>query len=534
METTKILTEQDLEGLTRQEYVELLELTSPWETSEDTKFHLYKPTDTSVFFHSSAAKIRAFFGGNRSSKTYSQIIDIAAQFTGVEPKSLEGMIPKHRLDPSRRIRLCMNDYPNNFTKVIWPYIQQLVPQDYIVDYIKDSGRIKAITNIKGGFVEFMQYDQQVSKFAGSSRHQVSYDEEGPEDIYDENRMRLVDTDGEETHALTPLYGTLRHLYDGIYLERGREVEKDYEFVLNDSGKLIDAIPGEMRDVTLTGGDPNIHVFFACIFDNPIIAKDAAIRILSKFPKDEQIVRGKGHLMFRGGLVYKEYNDTTHLIDSGDWWWKGQYADNYTLYVAIDPHPRTPHAVLFIVVDKYGRKYVVEELFIDCTAKDLVAGVKVKSRGKPIHTIVIDPLAYTTDPATKTSLTFSLMEEGMVDPMPIPGSKKLDHGIQVVQGALTKEKRSSEDPGSPELYIMEHCQRFRYEITRYAWDDWRKDTQNVKGEKQSPIAKDNHMMENLYRLLLIPPKWESMRPARNHGRDVHAGSMAQGRCDVAGY
>ena len=516
-----------IESASREELVELLNLTEEWSSHQDTKFHVYEPTIIAEQFHASPAKTRFLAGGNRASKTFTHIIDYASQFIGEAPLSVAERVPKWRLDPTRRLRFCMGDYPNSFMKVIWPYIKQLIPELYIADVVKEGGRIKAITNHKGGFIEFMQYDQDVTKFAGSSRHSIGYDEEPPEDIRDENLMRIVDTDGEETFSLTPVSGAMKYLYDKLFLKRGREVERMYDFILED-GRLVDVVPGPLRDVEVPGGDPDIHCFFACIFDNPALTKEACIRILSKFPKEEMIVRGKGHFLFLSGLVYKEYSDNTHLVEPFDDWWLGPNARDYTLYVAIDPHPRTPHAVLFMVARRDGLVFVVDELFAELDAAGLASAILDKCRGKVPEVILIDPLAYTPDPSSKSCLTYDLIEAGLNNPAPIPAPRDKSHGILKVRQAL----RGEEGRG-PTLYVTSNCTRFRYEITHWAWDEWRKDVRNTKGEKQEPVKKDDHMLENLYRLVLFGPEWKpQVEEDGLFQEDVL--EYSQGRNKITGY
>lgn len=490
-----------LKGADRKKLVEMLELTRDLATAEDTKFHLYEPTTISHYFHASSAKVRFLCGGNRASKTFTHMIDYAYQFTGIIPSSIQGKVPPHRADSTRRLRLCMGDYPNSFMKVIWPYVKQLIPEQYIVDVVKENGRVKSIVNKDGGFIEFMQYDQDVTKFQGSSRHSIGYDEEPPEDIRDENLMRLVDTDGEETFSLTPVSGAMKYLYDKLFLTRSREVEKNYEFILDKNGKLVRVEEGEVRDVTIPGGDKECHCFFACIFDNPVISKEAGIRILSKFPKEEMLVRGKGHFLFLSGLVYKEYSDNVHLINNFTDWHTGPTARDYTLYVAIDPHPRTPHAALFLVARRDGMLFVVDEMFEEHNAQGLADRILEKCAGRRPEIILIDPLANTPDPSSGSCLTYDLIDAGLNDPMPMAAPRNKSHGIMKVRDALRPN-----DAGVPRLLITDNCTRFRYEITHWAWDEWRKDVRNTKGDKQKPIDKDDHMLENLYRIALLEPRW----------------------------
>lgn len=471
------------------ELLEILEMTETWSSKGEGKFSLYEPAPVLWYAHASPAKTRVILGGNRSSKTYSMLMEFCAQFLGKAPKSIADIMPKHRLDPHRRIRLCTVDYPNNFSKVIWPYIQQFIPSDSIVDVLKDSGRVRAITNRYGGFIEFMMYESEVSKYQGASRHCVGYDEQPPQEIRDENLMRLVDTNGEEFFALTPIqeanYGqTAPWINDELYSKASYIVEKR---------------DGEIFEVNNSDGDPEIHVFFANIYDNPAINADAATRILSRFSNEEREVRTTGHLLFLSGLVYKEYTEKVHLIDAFDDWWKGDNKNDYTLYIAIDPHPRTPHNVLFLCARRDGILFIVDEIFSSAdSAIDLVNMIKTHQRGKVANLIIIDPLAYTRDPRDGSCFAFDLAEAELY-PIPLVASKDKARGILRVRETL------KDTSGNARIFINRECKNFRYEITHYVWDSYKKSISDSKGMKQKPVDKADHAMENLYRLLLLDPQ-----------------------------
>src|SRR5208337_665952 len=474
--------------MTREELLELIDITDRWSDSKDHKFYLYQPNPIPAYYHASNAKIRAMFGGNRSSKTYSGMIDYGCQFKGEAPESIANLVPPHRLNKQRKNRLCMPDYPNSFMKVIWPYVKRLIPADNISDVIKDSGRIKAIVNDKGGFLEFMQYDQEVGKFQGADLDSVGYDECPPQAIRDENLMRLVDRDGEETYNLTPTSeanagASDRWLLDEIAEKACKTFELDEE-----TKELIVRENPE--------GSPDTEVFFADSYDNKYVSKDALDRILSKYTTEEKEMRQKGKFMFFAGLVYKEFSDK-NLIEPIKEWWKG---DTYTIYCALDPHPRVPHALLIMAVDKYNIMYLVDELFVETkTSKDLVDLINAKLMGKIPELNIVDPIANTPDPINGGCLAFDLAESGMY-PVPMAASKDKSRGIIQVRGALSFKDRT--------LYICRNCVRTRFEITHYVWDSYKKDTMTHKGTKQKPVDKDDHMMENLYSLLLLNPQYIS--------------------------
>ena len=505
-----------LNQLSRKDLLDLIEMTSRWATNEDHKFYLYKPAPVLYYYHTDPAKCRVVLGGNRSSKTYSLVEEFAMQFTSIVPPSLSGLIPPHRLERGRRLRLETIDYPNNFMKVVWPLCQTLIPDDKIETVLREQGRIKAIVNSYGGFMEFMQYEQDVKKHQGSSRHVIGYDEEPPKSIRDENLMRLADTNGEECFALTPVSEIDRPIiwiYDELYEKASRIVEKE---------------DGVLTDVSQPEGDPDIHVFFSNIFDNPAMNREAAERILSKFPAEERTVREKGKFLFMSGRIYKEYSDTTHLVPQFKWWER-----DVTLYLAIDTHPRTPTAVLFLAIDRYENIWLVDELFTSLSIglKKFVDLVKAKCMGIVPELILIEPGAYTVDPSTQGCLAYDLIEAGLNNPMPMPAPKDLAGGIINAQEYLTVPRdENGQIVSPPKVRITRHMTRFRHEITHYVWDYWKKDTALTKGEKQKPVDKDDHFMECMYRLLLMRPRYiPQQRSEDEHeyipkavGRSAHTG------------
>lgn len=59
---------------------------------------------------------------------------------------------------------------------------------------------------------------------------------------------------------------------------------------------------------------------------------------------------------QGTLVFPEFNRAIHVVDPN------QIPRELTCYCAIDPHPRTPHAVMWLGVDRFGDFYVYRELW----------------------------------------------------------------------------------------------------------------------------------------------------------------------------
>ena len=78
-------------------------------------------------------------------------------------------------------------------------------------------------------IGFKSCDQGREKFQGSSLDFVWFDEESPEDIYYECRMRVLDKKGDIFGTMTPLKG-LTFIYREIYLNENNDKNVWYEFM----------------------------------------------------------------------------------------------------------------------------------------------------------------------------------------------------------------------------------------------------------------------------------------------------------------
>lgn len=58
----------------------------------------------------------------------------------------------------------------------------------------------------------------------------------------------------------------------------------------------------------------------------------------------------------GALVYPEFDETLHVIDPK------RIPGRMTRYMSIDPHPRTPHAMLWVGIDHWSDWYVYREFW----------------------------------------------------------------------------------------------------------------------------------------------------------------------------
>ena len=273
----------------------------------------YKPHAKQVEFSADQHKHRLYVGGNRSGKTVAGVIEDIYYLKGEHPhrKVPEGII---------RGRVVGVDFSSGIDKILLPQFKQWVPPSLLINGSWDDSYSKerrVLTLSNGSFVEFMSYDQDLQKFAGTSRHFVHFDEEPPEMVYDECRARLVDTNGDWWMTLTPVEG-MEYIYEQVYL------------------------PGKQ-------GHPQFGVVEVEMSDNPYLDKKAIEGYLSSLTTEQRAIREKGQFIQVGGAVFKDFHRSTHALPSEEF----KLTKKHRVYVSVDYGWRDPTAILWHAVAPDG-------------------------------------------------------------------------------------------------------------------------------------------------------------------------------------
>ena len=220
------------------------------------------------------------------------------------------------------------------------------------------------------------------------------------------------------------------------------------------------------------------------------------RMSDSFPEDEKEARvfGKfGHLL---GRVHKKFSRKIHVIkafqlNEKDW----------TTYKALDPHPRVQDHVLYLSVDSKGTKIVSAELLSEGLVKRLYSRMielETKMHFR-IEDRIIDPSAFVDDQHRKEkSVGSQLFDCGETW---IKGSKNLMAGIKRVEDAFDYEMAGGKFIKSPELMIMDNCPVTIKQLEEYVWAEYKGISADDKEKSGRPKDKNDHMPENLHRLLL---------------------------------
>lgn len=220
----------------------------------------YQPHTKQDLFHQLQNHARLYIGGNRSGKSYAAVAEDVWWLTKTHPYRETPELPV-------RGRVVTVDFTYGLEQIIIPLFKILLPNSELIDGSWESSyskSLRVLTLKNGSTVEFMSYEQDTEKFAGTSRHFVHYDEEPPLHIFNECNARLVDTDGSYWISMTPVEG-LTWTYEKIFE------------------------PWENKT------DPNIGVIVADMLDNPHISKEASERYLSGLDDDERKAREHGKI-----------------------------------------------------------------------------------------------------------------------------------------------------------------------------------------------------------------------------------------------
>jgi hypothetical protein len=227
-------------------------------------------------------------------------------------------------------------------------------------------------------------------------------------------------------------------------------------------------------------------------------------MLSLYSEDEKQARIHGKFQHLIGLRFKQFNRSIHVIRPFT-----VDLNSFSVYHALDPHPRTEDAGLWLAVDRKGTKFVIDELFIKCQGgvEELALRIKEKNDKYRIEQQIIDPSALIVDqhePSGK-SLAERLNSYNLSY---IAASKTREASDRRIEDALVYLKIPGRDEfvKAPELYIFDTCERLIWELEHLRWQEWTGRAQEFHGLKQKAVDKDDHLIEDLGRLLSLEPSY----------------------------
>ncbi len=211
--------------------LELLKALAALKQKEDeSAASKFKPYKAQREFLDSTADIICLLGGNRAGKTHVGSFSVMCHATGDYPSWWNGMRYAGPITiwvagvTSLRVR-------DTVQEKLFGRLGRLgtgmIPKSKIIEssILKKTGTPGAIDRVEikhasGGtsVIQFFSYEMDREKFQGSSVNLVWFDEEPPEPIYNECKMRVLDVKGNIMFTFTPLSG-ITTLYDNIMQDK---------------------------------------------------------------------------------------------------------------------------------------------------------------------------------------------------------------------------------------------------------------------------------------------------------------------------
>ncbi|MCD8308409.1 MAG: terminase family protein [Clostridia bacterium] len=407
-------------------------------------------------FHKCKKRNRWVFGGNRSGKTECGAVEALWLARGIHPyrknkKDVFGWVVSLSQQVQRDVA----------QKKILYYL----PKSWVEDIVMLSGRKDSpsggvidqikIKNVFGGIstIGFKSCDQGREKFQGSSLDFVWFDEEPPQDVYEECLMRVMDKKGDIFGTMTPLKG-LTFIYSEIVQNRSGNPEVWYEFVNWQDNPFLPASEVKLLEGTLS----------AAALDS----------------------RKYGKFSAGSGLVYPEFDESVHVIEPF------AVPPDWQDIISIDPGLNNPLAAHWYCMDWDGNIYVVAEHYaagrdIDFHArsiKDISCLIGWHTDVKGRLNAIIDSAADQHTLAATKSVAELFRENGILVNTSV--NKDVFAGISRVKSYLGGE--------GAKLYIFNCCTHMIAEFRGYFW-----------GSGDSPVKKDDHCMDELRYYVMSKPK-----------------------------
>lgn len=360
-------------------------------------------------------------------------------------------------------------------------------------------------------IEIMSYEQDAKEFEGRTLGFVWFDEPPPEAIYKANIARLR-MGGIMFISATPLAGS-GWLYDS-FVATEKMTSEDLDG--NPIDRKIAHIEADVEAACIQHGVRG-HL------DHSNIQQ-----IIAEYDEEERQARVHGKFQHLVGLVYKRFNRKIHVI-------KPFQVDfrRFCVFHALDPHPRNPDAGMWLAVDQQGTKYVVDELYLKCTngTEELAQLIKQKNEKYRLIRKIIDPSAFVENQHEEDEMAKSLADKlsNKYGLSYLPATKSREAANKRIEDALAfTQIPTGEFITAPELFIFETCTRTIWEIEHLRWQEWKGKTGEEKSRKEKPVDKDDHMIENLGRLLIQEPAFEIFSVS------VNAGARNDGRSSLDPY
>lgn len=376
--------------------------------------------------------------------------------------------------------------PTNIEKNVIPEMKTWFPKGRYKTH-KSNKKFESVWETDTGWsFDIMTYEQDVTEFEGITLGWAWFDEPPPQAIFKATVSRMR-RGGIIIIGATPLAGSA-YLYDAF-----AKGEYEVEISSSEGGTVekymrkIAYIEADIESACRTHGVRG-HLRHADI-----------LQMIAEYSEDEKQARIYGKFQHLVGLIFKRFSRKIHVIPPFQITMR-----DYTVYEFLDPHPRTPDAVMWVAVNRQGTKFVVDELFIKVNGDEELAS-KIKNKATQYRVVqrMADPWIFhaSQHEADGRSLADKLSENGLTY---IQATKERAMSDRRITSALQYVEINGYMQTAPEVYIFDTCERTIFEMEHYRWQEYTGKSADLHDPKGKPVDKDDHMIENLGRCLFNEP------------------------------
>ena len=369
--------------------------------------------------------------------------------------------------------------PTTVTQTLIPELKKWFPSDRYKPTKSGKNYEYNWRTDTGHKFEVMTYEQSTKEFESATLGWAWFDEPPPLAIFKATVARMR-KGGIIFITATPLMGSA-WMYDHIMTYKGdKQGQRDFVYADVEDNCIDHGIRG-------------------------ILKHEDIERMIAEYDEDDKQARIHGKFQHLTGIIFKNFDRKVHIIKPFHITKK-----DFIVVEALDPHPRNPDAVMWVATDKNGTKFIIDELYGSFNTQELAYRINRIADRYRLELRIADPAAFVEDqhqlnPQEQT-LAGRLWDLGLEYQKATKDRRASDRRIK---DALDYEMKGEDLIVAPELYIFDTCKRTIWEIEHLVWDDWRGTAAERKSPMEKPVDKDDHMIENLGRILVQEPEFRMM-------------------------
>lgn len=221
---------------------------------------------------------------------------------------------------------------------------------------------------------------------------------------------------------------------------------------------------------------------ATTFDNPHIDDEEIAQIKAEVSEDQFAQEYQAEFRKMAGLVYKDFDRSTHVIKAKDL----PDMDSYTHGMGIDFGFTNPTAIVYVGMDYDQNWYVYDEVYKSGMTTDQTADIIETKMGGRMFTYKIG------DSAQAQEIANLKMKGIHIEPV-AKNKDSISAGIRLINDML----KIQEGTGKPKLFISENCKNIIYEFETYHYPEEKMD----KNSPEDPVKENDHALDALRYLRL---------------------------------